>query len=599
MRRRPLWVSPGGPFRGLFGGSLWTKVALRKELMAARFRIMRLDRMNMHRTMCGGRGRGDPKAERLREIFEAWERDLGTGNMGGRARRRPAWPSEMDDAVGRDPARTDKTQPFERSASSAAETNRASQEPAQTAGPRAQDVKAETGEFTIDPITLKRVHVGKAGERQNGGVEVVADKVRVEPAQKAGANAAASAAKRQARMEPRAETIENPEPVANKNVKVEADSSTKERLSSSGQPIVHDEPTPKKAEPGVEAGRPEHEPPVESVRPEPAPQVEEPPESVEGLSTRNTEDPASKDKKPAFSTAHDGTTKKSAGDESPLSAQDLDSTIDKPKYRDAAKEFEKFLGGEGATAARMRTPRPTPKRPAASRDVGDPDVGLRADRIRAAYPKRDAATDPVANRVVSRQVPNQSSSGPQSEQPSGPGPIPDDGIRDLGSAMRQAKQTADDHVEEMFRVKRAYDYSRANTAKQPRLFETKNFFTPVGRRSGGPRALEPEVPMEYMIVTPTQTQIRTRTLPFRDDQPPQDLYSALSEMERPDRYVKTIAKLEKKGWRPIGGGGPGRLLVFERELESRRSGTVRLALRISGAIVGLGALATIMGAAMY
>jgi hypothetical protein len=417
--------------------------------------------------------------------------------------------------------------------------------------------------------------------------------------------------------------------------------------------------------------RMEHEPPVIGVTPANQPEVDEPEESPETLSSAKSDETLGSNSELSDIQLNQE-----------LKAADLDSTIDKPKYRDSAKEFEKFfaakeaetLGGKNKPAVSTETTNidplegfyvqdtspdqiratyqrldqerdsladtdsvvykgtsskpvnepgttlneldihdPEQVRPECSQQLEenrnstsagsqkiDPTIHqpkrrpvaylmdeldfdyLAPDQLRTVYPKsaqqNSASTENDFESDVLKPTANTNIGGDKAES-----------IEDLGSALRHAKKTADDHVEEMFRVKRAYDYSRANNVAEPRLFETNNFFTPVNRKSAGRIAT-----MEYIIVTPNQTQIHTRTLPFRDDKPLHDLYSALSEMERPERYVKTIAKLEKKGWRAIGGGGPGKLLVFERELETRSSVPFRTALRISAAIVGVTAIASIM-----
>lgn len=74
---------------------------------------------------------------------------------------------------------------------------------------------------------------------------------------------------------------------------------------------------------------------------------------------------------------------------------------------------------------------------------------------------------------------------------------------------------------------------------------------------------------EYIILTPTQNIIKTNHMPLKDKQLLQDTFSILSQLSRPEKYRKSIAKLEKKGWKIIGGGGQGDLIVFERTIKVR------------------------------
>jgi hypothetical protein len=537
--------------------------------------------------MCYPRKRKWRKQEKFMKYFQELEKEWGfLSNEPGRAAER----RQADNAAAK-AATKDKTSPGQ-----------------------AQDSAKSKGDYTIDPITLKKVsHVD---------TEIVADKPH--------------------------------EAVLDNDLTASEMSAAEQEVSSSSV-------------------RFEHEPPVSGVTPTNQPEVDEPAQSPETLSSAKSDEALGSNSELSDIQLNQE-----------LKAADLDSTIDKPKYRDSAKEFEKFfagaketetLGGKNKPAVSTETTiidtlegfyvqATSPDRIRATyqtldqerysladtdsvvsnrgtsiKPVNEPGTTLNEvdihdpEQVRPEYcqpleENRDSTSadsqkiDPTIHQPKRRPVaylmdeldfdylapdqlrtvyPQSSQQNPTSTENdfesgaikptanTNTGGDKAESIENLGSALRQAKKTADDHVEEMFRVKRAYDYSRANNVAEPRLFETKNFFTPVNRKAAGRIAT-----MEYIIVTSNQTQIHTRTLPFRDDKPPHDLYSALSEMERPERYVKTIAKLEKKGWRPIGGGGPGKLLVFERELETRSSVPFRTALRISAAIVGVTAIASIM-----
>ncbi|ANB13898.1 hypothetical protein AWJ20_4849 [Sugiyamaella lignohabitans] len=163
-------------------------------------------------------------------------------------------------------------------------------------------------------------------------------------------------------------------------------------------------------------------------------------------------------------------------------------------------------------------------------------------------------------------------------------------IHHLQDALKEAKADEEKHAQEMFRIENAMDYTKSVSSKRPRSIESGNFFTPVNRTIASATHRKPGAAYEYIIVTPNQKFIRTRTLPFKDDNPRRDLFSALSEMSDPALYVKTIAKLEKANWKCIGGGGPGRLLVFEREYNPIKRFS-KLLLKLTGSFLGLVSLA--------
>lgn len=70
---------------------------------------------------------------------------------------------------------------------------------------------------------------------------------------------------------------------------------------------------------------------------------------------------------------------------------------------------------------------------------------------------------------------------------------------------------------------------------------------------------------EYIILTPSQKIIKTSQIPLKpEDVVLENSFHVISQLDRPHIYRKSISKLEKQGWKIIGGGGKGDLIVFER-----------------------------------
>lgn len=173
-------------------------------------------------------------------------------------------------------------------------------------------------------------------------------------------------------------------------------------------------------------------------------------------------------------------------------------------------------------------------------------------------------------------------------------PLRQTDLNELNSALRETQKEHALHKEDVFRMKNAYEYSKEASSKHPHTLDRNNFFTPVVRPTRHNHE-ENNLAREYIIVMPSRKLIQTRNRPFKESTGPKDLFSALSEMPNPEKYVKVITKLEKAGWSCIGGGGPGQLLVFERVYDAGKRRN-RFFWRVTGSVVGV--LAVIMGLAV-
>lgn len=173
-------------------------------------------------------------------------------------------------------------------------------------------------------------------------------------------------------------------------------------------------------------------------------------------------------------------------------------------------------------------------------------------------------------------------------------------VSSLEEALKKSRNEGIKQEEEGFRAKAAFDYvNERMPSGMPRSFESRNFFSGrdmLSKQEQDQNLKKLNIRKEYAILTPSLRTIYTKSLPFRDrKEPPQDLFSTLSSMENPGKYVKAIRKLEKSGWTCIGGGGPGELLLFERQYsEERRSS--RLLFKLTTSFIGVVGL---VGASAY
>lgn len=169
-------------------------------------------------------------------------------------------------------------------------------------------------------------------------------------------------------------------------------------------------------------------------------------------------------------------------------------------------------------------------------------------------------------------------------------PLTDELLADLDATLGFVRNDRIRHDNERFRLENAYAYSkeamRAGVA--PRTLESRNFFTPVHVDTfySPPAQSYSDVAKEYIILTPSQKTITTNYRPFKTEAVTQDLFTTLSNLEKPEKYIKSIMKLENQGWSIIGGGGPGDLVVFEREYNKRKRNNVYL-LKITLGLTGV------------
>lgn len=261
--------------------------------------------------------------------------------------------------------------------------------------------------------------------------------------------------------------------------------------------------------------------------------------------------------------------------------QNLDAQRDlypnlKGNYKDHSKEFDRlydFISSDQPTNVRSTTSTKTLSR---KKTKSSPYPGLKVS---------------VGDLEVAQMFPEDIRKKYQSTEN-----LKEQDMEKFDSAMKQVHDKFKTSEEEGFRAKNAYEYSWENAYSQkPYSLQAKNFFSPVSDLQAQDVARQEagKVGKEFAILTPSLKTIYTRTLPFKDSKPPQDLFSTLSTMENPGKYVKAISKLEKNGWSCIGGGGPGELLVFERSYSAVRRYN-RLLIKLTTSFIGVVGLAALL-----
>lgn len=168
--------------------------------------------------------------------------------------------------------------------------------------------------------------------------------------------------------------------------------------------------------------------------------------------------------------------------------------------------------------------------------------------------------------------------------------IEQEDIDDLDKTLKAARSARIRSDNEQFRQEKAFKYSSAvYHSANPRTLERGNFFTPVYVDSfWSPRSKDKiDLVKEYIILTPNQKVIQTHRMPFNTERSPQDMFSILSQLSHPEKYIKAITRLEKQGWSIIGGGGKGELVVFERQYNKKTRSTryiVKLACGLAASV---------------
>lgn len=161
----------------------------------------------------------------------------------------------------------------------------------------------------------------------------------------------------------------------------------------------------------------------------------------------------------------------------------------------------------------------------------------------------------------------------EDKEPVSSAKLNDDIIADLDETLGIARKDRIRYDNEKFRQENAFNYSREVLAHKanPRTLENRNFFTPIYVDSfwSPSAASRKDLAKEYVLLTPAQKIIHTNYRPFKNEHSTQDLFTTLSELDKPEKYIKSIMRLEKKGWTIIGGGGSGGIIVFEREYNKR------------------------------
>lgn len=89
-----------------------------------------------------------------------------------------------------------------------------------------------------------------------------------------------------------------------------------------------------------------------------------------------------------------------------------------------------------------------------------------------------------------------------------------------------------------------------------------DFYIPPSIASDIPTPTTIGLESEYLILSPTLKIIKSLKKPLHSERSPKDLYTILSQLQNPEKYLRTITKFESEGWSIIGGNE--KMLVFER-----------------------------------
>lgn len=170
---------------------------------------------------------------------------------------------------------------------------------------------------------------------------------------------------------------------------------------------------------------------------------------------------------------------------------------------------------------------------------------------------------------------------------------------DIDALDKTLKASRNAHIrynDEKFRLRKSLEYSHTvYHSPNPRTMDRGNFFTPVYRDTpwGSRETKDSDMAKEYVILTPSQKIIPTKKRPFNQEKSPEDLFNILSQISNPDKYIKAISNLEKNGWSVIGGGGPGDLIVFERQFDKKKRANRFIIKLACGLSISVGSLVLI------
>jgi hypothetical protein len=115
-----------------------------------------------------------------------------------------------------------------------------------------------------------------------------------------------------------------------------------------------------------------------------------------------------------------------------------------------------------------------------------------------------------------------------------------------------------------------------------------DFYIPPSIASDIPTPTTLNLEREYLILSPTLKIIKSLKKPLHNERSPKDLYTILSQLQSPEKYLRTITKFESQGWSIIGGND--KMLVFERRYSKKDRDAKYLYKLVFGSIASVGLL---------
>lgn len=114
------------------------------------------------------------------------------------------------------------------------------------------------------------------------------------------------------------------------------------------------------------------------------------------------------------------------------------------------------------------------------------------------------------------------------------------------------------------------------------------FYIPPSIASDIPTPTTLKLEREYLILSPTLKIVKSLKKPLHNERSPKDLYTILSQLKSPEKYLRTITKFESEGWSIIGGND--KMLVFERCYSKKDRDAKYLYKLVFGSIASVGVL---------